>query len=87
MVTTCAAPARLLLRSIGFGSNRLLLRGIGFELPFAAALIYLPPLQALFGMASLGPAELAILAVFLVVAWGSDELRTWFLRSQGRGNY
>jgi calcium-translocating P-type ATPase len=75
------------LRSIGFGSNRLLLWGIAFELLFAAALIYLPPLQALFGTASLGPVEIAILAVFPVVVWGSDELRKWFLRSRERGNY
>ena len=52
-----------------------------------AALIYLPPLQALFGTASLGPVELAILAVLPVVVWGSDELRKWFLRSRERGNY
>jgi magnesium-transporting ATPase (P-type) len=75
------------LRSIGFGSNRLLLWGIAFELLFAAALIYLPPLQAMFGTASLGPVEIAILTVFPVVVWGSDELRKWFLRSRERGNY
>jgi magnesium-transporting ATPase (P-type) len=75
------------LRSIGFGSNRLLLWGIAFELLFTAPLIYLPPLQALFGTASLGPVEIAILAVFPIVVWGSDELRKWFLRSRERGNY
>ena len=41
------------LRSIGFFSNRLLLWGIAFELAFAAALIYLPALQAVFGTAAL----------------------------------
>jgi hypothetical protein len=50
-------------------------------------LIYVTPLQALFGTAALGPVEIAILAVFPIVVWGSAELRTWFLRSRGRGNY
>jgi hypothetical protein len=44
-------------------------------------------LQALFGTASPGPVEIAILAVFPIVVWGSDELRKWFLRSRGRENY
>jgi calcium-translocating P-type ATPase len=68
------------LRSIGFASNRLLLWGIAFELAFAAALIYFPPLQDLFGMGPLGPGELAILAVFPVIVWGSDELRRAVVR-------
>ena len=45
-------------------SNPLLLWGIAFELAFAAALIYLPPLQPIFGTAALGPGELALLAAF-----------------------
>ncbi len=75
------------LRSIGLLSNPLLLWGIAFELLFAAALIYLPPLQALFGTAALGPVELAILALFPPVVWGSDELRKWFARSRRVENY
>jgi magnesium-transporting ATPase (P-type) len=63
------------LREVGFFTNRLLLWGIAFEVVFAAALIYLPPLQHLFGMAALGAAELAMLATFPVVVWGADELR------------
>jgi calcium-translocating P-type ATPase len=63
------------LRAVGFFSNRLLLWGILSELVFAAALIYVPPLQSLFGTAPLGGTEVAILAVFPFVVWGSDELR------------
>jgi magnesium-transporting ATPase (P-type) len=72
--------ARSSLRSIGFFSNGLLLWGIAFELAFAAALIYLPPLQSLFATAPLGAPELALLACFPVIVWGSDELRRWIVR-------
>src|SRR4029079_3730452 len=59
-----ARTERASLRSVGFFSNRLLLWAILSEILFAAALIYLPPLQDLFGTAALGPVELAILATF-----------------------
>ena len=63
------------LREIGVFSNPLLLWGIAFELVFAGAVIYAPPLQDLFHTAALGITELAILATFPVIVWGSDELR------------
>jgi calcium-translocating P-type ATPase len=68
------------LRAIGVFSNRLLLWGIAFELAFAAAVVYLPPLQHVFGTAPLGLPELAVLSVFPVIVWGSDELRRWWRR-------
>ncbi len=66
---------RASLREIGVFSNPLLIWGIAFELVFAAALIYLPPLQSIFHTAALGLPELALLAGFPVIVWGSDELR------------
>jgi Cation transporting ATPase, C-terminus len=51
-----------------------------FEIVFAAAVIYLPPLQPIFHTAPLGPVELATLAPFPIVVWGVDELR----RAHGR---
>ena len=42
---------------------------------FTAALVYLPPLQQLFGTAALGPGTLAVIAPFPFVVWGLDELR------------
>ena len=75
-----ARTNRASLREIGVFSNRLLLWGIAFELVFAAALIYLPPLQSVFGTAALGLPELALLATFPVIVWGSDELRRAWLR-------
>jgi magnesium-transporting ATPase (P-type) len=77
-----ARTERASLRSVGFFTNRLLLWAILSEILFAAALIYLPPLQDLFGTAALGPVELAILATFPIVVWGADELRRARLRGQ-----
>ncbi len=68
------------LREIGVFSNRFLLWGIAFELVFAAAVVYLPPLQQIFGTAPLGLPELVVLSVFPVLVWGSDELRRWWSR-------
>jgi magnesium-transporting ATPase (P-type) len=55
---------RASLRQIGVLSNRPLLWGIAFEVVFAAAVIYVPPLQDLFGTAALGPRELLPLLAF-----------------------
>ncbi|MEU4424771.1 cation-transporting P-type ATPase [Actinoplanes sp. NPDC024001] len=78
-----ARTDRASLRSIGVFSNRLLLGGIAFELVFAAALIYLAPLQAVFGTAPLGVAELAFLVPFPVLVWGVDEIYRARLRRRG----
>jgi calcium-translocating P-type ATPase len=72
--------SRASLREIGVFSNPLLLAGIAFELVFAAALIYLPPLQGIFHTAALGLPELALLASFPLIVWGSDEMRRGWLR-------
>jgi calcium-translocating P-type ATPase len=78
-----ARTSRASLREIGFFTNPLLLGGIAFELVFAAALIYLPPLQHVFHTAALGLPELAVLATFPVIVWGSDELRrAWHRRHE-----
>jgi magnesium-transporting ATPase (P-type) len=69
-----ARTERASLWRVGVLSNRLLLWGIAFELAFTAALIYLPPLQALFGTRPLGLAELALLATFPLIVWGVDEI-------------
>ncbi|MFI9297130.1 cation-translocating P-type ATPase [Streptomyces gardneri] len=63
------------LRDIGLFSNRLLLAGIAFELAFTAALVYVPPLQALFGTAALPLDVVLLVATFPVLVWGTDELR------------
>jgi magnesium-transporting ATPase (P-type) len=73
------------LRQIGVLSNRPLLWGIAFEIVFAGAVIYVPPLQHLFGTAVLGPRELLPLLAFPLLVWGSDELRRWWLRRSPAG--
>lgn len=75
-----ARTSRASLREIGLFTNPLLLWGIAFELVFAAALIYAPFLQGVFDTAALGLPELALLATFPLVVWGSDELRRARLR-------
>jgi magnesium-transporting ATPase (P-type) len=68
------------LWSVGVFSNWFLLGGIAFSLGFAALLIYVPPLHAIFGTAALGPAQLATVAPFPFVVWGADELRRLLVR-------
>ena len=68
------------LRDVGLLTNRLLLWGIAFELVFAAAIVCLPGLSTLLGMAVPPAAQLAVLPAFPVVVWGVDELRRWVRR-------
>lgn len=60
--------------------NPLLLAGIGLELAFAAAIIYIPPLQHVLGTAALPPSLLLITLSFPVLVCGADEIRRWLLR-------
>ncbi len=80
-----ARTERVSLRSVGLTTNRLLLGGIAFELVFAAALIYLPPLQALFGTAALPAWVVAMLVPMPVLVWGADELFRWVTRRRAGG--
>ncbi len=73
-VAFAARTERVALRAVGVLSNRLLLAGIAFEVIFTAGLIYLPPLQDMFGTAALDGSTLALLAAFSVLVWGADEL-------------
>ena len=79
-----ARTERASLRSIGLFTNPLLLWGFAFELAFAAAVIYAPPLQAAFSTAALGPVELLVLLPFPFVIWSADELRRMRLRRRSR---
>ncbi|ORA20483.1 magnesium-transporting ATPase [Mycobacterium angelicum] len=70
------------LKSVGFMTNRLVLSGIAFELIFAAAVIYLPPLQCVFDTAAPDPWMLLMLVPMPWAVWGVDEIYRWRLRRQ-----
>ena len=72
---------RATLRSVGVLSNHLLLWGIAFELIFAAAIVWLPPLQGVFGTRPPDPAVLVLLPLFPVVVWAVDAA----VRRVGKG--
>ncbi len=77
-----ARTERTSLRALGFFSNRPLLGAIAVELAFAAALCYLPPLQAVFGTAPLPLWVLALLIPCPIIVWGADELARWIVRGR-----
>ncbi|HET9323049.1 MAG TPA: cation-transporting P-type ATPase [Gaiellaceae bacterium] len=66
--------------SIGLLSNRLLLAGIAFELALAAALIYVPGLNAAFHQGPIGFWHWVFLAFWPPIVFGADEARKAFLR-------
>ncbi|MFC4495674.1 cation-translocating P-type ATPase [Streptomyces ovatisporus] len=63
------------LRQVGLFTNPLLLAGIGFELVFTAVVVWVPPVQRIFGTTSLPVEVVALIATFPVIVWGTDELR------------
>ncbi len=75
-----ARTERASLFSVGVTSNRLLLAGCFFEIAFTAALVTLPPLQALFGTALPEWWMLALVLPFPVAVWAADELLRYWSR-------
>jgi hypothetical protein len=81
--TACACPARgseIEVAAATLVPGDVLLLSEGDRLSVDARLVYLPPLQDTFHTANLGVPELALLATFPVIVWGSDELRRWVVR-------
>ena len=70
---------RASLFQVGVFSNRWLLWGIASEVAFAAAVVYVPVLQPVFGTAALTPTQVLLVLPFPLVVWGVDELarRRW----------
>ena len=77
-----ARTERSSLASVGVLSNPRLLGGIAFELVFTAAVVYLPPLQDVFGTAGLTLEQVFVVLPFPFVVWGIDELVRWLRRSR-----
>lgn len=65
------------LRQVGVLSNPQLLRGVAFAVAFAAIIVYVPPVQAVFHTAGLSPRDIGVLVTFPFIVWGSDELWRW----------
>ncbi|MDQ4491319.1 cation-transporting P-type ATPase [Sinomonas sp. ASV486] len=72
------------LAQIGIGTNKLLLWGIAFEIAFSAAIVYVPPLQLVFGTAAPEPWQLLMLVPFPFIVWGSDEAVRYIRRRRAR---
>jgi magnesium-transporting ATPase (P-type) len=70
------------LREVGILSNRHLLRGVAFAVAFAAAIIFVGPVQSIFHTVALPVRDLLVLACFPVIVWGSDELWRWRCRTR-----
>lgn len=79
-----ARTTRASLGEIGVFSNRLLLWGIAFELVFAGAVIYLEPLQGVFGTAPLPVSDLLVFACMAPIVWAADDVRrrVWNRRAE-----
>jgi calcium-translocating P-type ATPase len=75
------------LRSLGVTSNPLLLWGIAFEIAVAAAVVWLPPLQPVFGTAPPELEDVLFLLPFPVIVLGADALyrRVLARRAASRG--
>ena len=68
--------------TIGLFSNRFLLLGIGFELLFAASLIYVSFLQPIFGTAAIPAFWWGFFALFVPVIFLAEEARKAFVRGR-----
>ncbi len=66
--------------SVGLFSNRTLNLGIISEIVIILALVYLPPLQQVFGTAALPPAYWLVLIPIPFIHFGLEELRKYIVR-------
>jgi magnesium-transporting ATPase (P-type) len=71
------------IAKVGLLSNKMLLWGIVAELAFQAAIVYLPPFQAIFSTASMSYVEWLVLVAFAPLLLVADEIRKYFLRRMG----
>jgi magnesium-transporting ATPase (P-type) len=69
---------------VGLLGNRMVLAGVAAEIVLLLALIHVPWLAGIFGLAPLRPADWGILLVFPAVVLGLEEVRKWLLRRRER---
>ncbi|MCQ3925747.1 MAG: cation-transporting P-type ATPase [Candidatus Jettenia caeni] len=65
---------------VGFFSNKLVLLGIASELIIISALVYIPFLERIFGLAPIGLKEWGFLSVFAPTLLLIEEGRKWIMR-------
>ena len=65
---------------VGMFKNKWILRGIAFSVVVLLAIIYLPPLQGIFGTTPLGLYEWLYLLTFVPIMFLADEVRKYFVR-------
>jgi magnesium-transporting ATPase (P-type) len=82
-VFACRTDRESVVRA-GLLRNRLVLGGIAAEVAILAALILVPPLRTLFGLAPLGPREWGLLLLFPAVVLAAEEARKAVVRAADR---
>jgi magnesium-transporting ATPase (P-type) len=65
---------------VGVFKNKWILRGLIFAVAVLLAIIYIPPLQAIFGTTPLGLIEWIVLLSFVPIMFFAEELRKFLVR-------
>jgi P-type Ca2+ transporter type 2C len=65
---------------VGIFKNKWILRGIAFSVTVLLAIVYIPPLQGIFGTTTLGVYEWLYLLTFVPIMFLADEVRKYLLR-------
>jgi magnesium-transporting ATPase (P-type) len=65
---------------IGLFTNEWIIRGIIFEIALMLAILYIPPLQSIFGTTPLGITEWLYVVTFIPVMFFADEIRKYVIR-------
>jgi sodium/potassium-transporting ATPase subunit alpha len=76
---SCRTTKESLLK-VGIFTNRYLLIGITLEIILILLIVYAPPIQKIFGTASLDLMDWLILLPFAALLLGADEIRKWMIR-------
>jgi len=65
---------------VGIFKNRWIIRGIAFSVVVMLSIIYIPPLQGIFGTTALGLIEWLYLLTFVPIMFLADEIRKYMVR-------
>lgn len=76
---SCRTTKESLLKA-GIFTNRYLIFGIIIEIFLILLIVYAPPMQKIFGTASLNLTDWLLLLPFAALLLGADELRKWMIR-------